>query len=229
MSDRPFDGILIDFYGTISDGDRDAVEAVCGRVVKAHGLTLSPREFAEAWGEVFFGLLGRSNHHAFKTLYQCELQSLRDTLASFGTGDGNPQRFVAEIEKYWVDPPVHHDALDFLSRLDLPVCCVSNADTEPLLAAIEKHGLRFDAVVTSQDARCYKPDPHIFEKALGALGATPQRTLHIGDSLHSDVGGASKLGISTAWIRRENRIHDIGTSRPDHILGALTDIIPLLR
>jgi len=30
--------------------------------------------------------------------------------------------------------------------------------------------------------------------------------LHIGDSLMSDVGGASNLGIATVWLNRLNKI-----------------------
>lgn len=221
MPRRRFDAVLIDFYGTISAGDRDAVEAACGRIVESCGLTISAEEFAVLWGEQFFQVIERSNHDAFQTLYECEIASLRTTLAAFGL-DPDPRPLVAELEVYWAEPPLYPDAIEFLAKLDLPVCCVSNADTKPLLSAIERHALRFDAVVTSETARCYKPDAGIFRRAVAALGADARRTVHIGDSLHSDIGGASKLGIATAWIRRENRIHDIGSCRSDFIIGSLT-------
>ena len=50
----------------------------------------------------------------------------------------------------------------------------------------------------------------------------------MGDSLHADVGGASRLGISTVWICRENRIHDIGTCDPDYGIASLDEISELL-
>ncbi|MHC4696362.1 MAG: HAD family hydrolase [Planctomycetota bacterium] len=226
---RRFDGLLIDFYGTISDGDRDAVEAACRRIVETSGLDIAPADFAITWGERFFDIIERSNHESFRTLYECELASLRDTLTYLGIDGAPSPALVADLEAYWADPPVHADALEFLKCVDLPICCVSNADTKPLMTAIEKHGLKFDAVITSEAARCYKPDPAIFRRALDAIGIGPDRVIHIGDSLHSDVSGASKLGITTAWIRRENRIHDIGTSRPNHIVTTLNELLPLLR
>ena len=124
--------------------------------------------------------------------------------------------------------PIYADALEFLDQIELPVCCVSNADTKPLTTAINKHGLQFDAVVTSEDSRSYKPDSGIFGQALNALGVEAQRTIHIGDSLHADVGGASRLGIATAWVHRENRIHDIGTGRPDYAVNSLAELPGLL-
>ncbi|MEK7710620.1 MAG: HAD family hydrolase [Planctomycetota bacterium] len=220
---RQFDVVLIDFYGTIAAGDREAVEAACRTIVQACRLPVSAAEFAIAWGERYFEVVGESNHAAFRTLYECELSSLRDMLARFGI-DADPAPFVAQLEAYWRDPPIHADAVDFLSILDVPVCCVSNADSAPLQTAIAKHNLRFDAIIASEAVRCYKPDPEIFRHALRQMGASAARTLHIGDSLHSDISGASKVGITTAWICRETRIHDIGESKPHHTVASLGEL-----
>jgi len=222
-----FDALLIDFYGTISAGDREAVEDACKRVVEVCGLPLKPAEFAVRWGKRFFERIEQSNHEAFRTLHECELASLADTLAEFGeTADPGP--FVADLEAYWRNPPVYADALEFLRNVDVPVCCVSNADTGPLLAAIEKHGLRFDAVVTSEMARCYKPDPLIFETALRLLGVRAERAAHVGDSMHSDIGGASLAGLSTVWLCRDSRIHDIGDHRGDWKISSLADFFDVV-
>lgn len=123
---KPFDGLLIDFYGTIAAGDREAVEAACLRIVEACGLPVTPPEFAITWGERYFATVARSNHEAFRTLYQCELASLRETLADFGQYP-DPAPFLIDLDEYWHNPPIHDDALEFLREIDLPVCCVSNA------------------------------------------------------------------------------------------------------
>ena len=44
-----------------------------------------------------------------------------------------------------------------------------------------------------------------FEYALNATGLKPEQVVHIGDSLSSDVKGASALGIDTIWLNRRNR------------------------
>ena len=189
MSGRRFDAILIDFYGTVSSGDRQAVEAACAGVVDALGLPVSPQELAIRWGERFFDVLAGSNHASFQTLYECEMASLRATLLEFGE-NVDPAPFVRELERYWANPPVYADAVEFFERVSLPICCVSNADTAPLMAAIDRLGVSFDAVMTSEAVRCYKPDAKIFRAALETLGVRPERTVHIGDSLHSDIGVA---------------------------------------
>lgn len=227
MVRRPFDLLLIDFYGTITAGDRAAVEKVCGRLVREFDLPMSPKELAAIWGDRFFGLIDQSNHDRFRTLYECEQVSLRETMARY-VGEMDPDPFVADLETYWAAPPIHADVVEALERIDLPICCVSNADTAPLRSAMERNGLRFDAVVTSQEVRCYKPEPKIFREALTRMGLAPDRALHIGDSLHSDIAGASRVGIATAWLRRDERIHDIGDSRPDRTLSSLSELPAIL-
>ena len=96
------------------------------------------------------------------------------------------------------------------------------------MAAIAKLDLRFDRVISSEQARHYKPHPEIFRQACELMKVDPTRVLHVGDSLHSDIEGAAKLGITTAWICREDRIHDIGTCKPDHTITSLSQLPPLI-
>lgn len=218
-----YDAILIDFYGTIADGDRAAVESACAGIVEACGIPLSPAEFAIKWGERFFATIERSNHAEFRTLYECEVLSLRETLDDHDVV-GDATAFVQELEEYWRNPPAHADALDFLRDCPLPTICVSNADTEAILSAIERHNLQFDDVITSEKSRCYKPDAKIFRDALAARKLSPARVLHVGDSLHSDIEGAAAAGIDAVWICRANRIHDIGTAPAMCQISQLTEL-----
>ncbi|MFC4544238.1 HAD family hydrolase [Halosolutus amylolyticus] len=56
-------------------------------------------------------------------------------------------------------------------------------------------------VFTEPSAGIYpKPDTAPFERALSSLEAGPDRTVHVGDSLHADVAGANAMGIDSAWI-----------------------------
>lgn len=222
-----FDAVLIDFYGTIAAGDRAAVEATCATIVTHCKLSTSPADFAVAWGERYFRIVSQSNHESFRTLYECEMASLAQMLSELNV-KADPAPFVAQLEAYWRNPPIHSDATELLDGLNVPVCVVSNADIEPLHAAIGKHGLRFDAVISSEQVRSYKPDHHIFRRALERLGVNPSRAIHIGDSLHSDVAGAQQAGITAAWICRDDRIHDIGQCTPCHTCSSLTELKRLL-
>lgn len=46
-----------------------------------------------------------------------------------------------------------------------------------------------------------KPEAAIFEATLDGMGVEAKRGLHVGDNLHTDVGGAAAVGMSTVWVR----------------------------
>jgi 2-haloacid dehalogenase/putative hydrolase of the HAD superfamily len=218
----PLDGLFLDLYGTLTAGDRDAVHATCQRIVDDLDLALSESELAAHWGRRFFELIEQSNHDAFQTLLECERRSLLATAADLAV-DIDPAPYVQILEDYWRTPPLHADVVDALAKIRAPICIVSNADHAAAMSAIIHNRLSFDHVVTSEAVRSYKPDAGIFDAALETTGWRRGHVMHLGDSLHSDVGGARLAGIRTGWIKRDVRIHDIGTARPDMTFGTLID------
>ncbi len=223
MSTQQFDVVFIDFFGTIADGDRCQVEATCRRIVRDHDLSLPALELAVRWGKCFFAVSDQSNHDRLKTLYECECISLRQTMSELGV-ECDPTPYADELQRYWRNPPLHAEANDALVALPVPVCCVSNADEADLQDAISAHALRFEGLVSSERARSYKPNPGIFQYAMKMMGVSPERCVHVGDSLHSDIRGAQELGITGIWIERDGRISDIGDSEPDYTIKSLSEL-----
>ena len=80
---------------------------------------------------------------------------------------------------YWQRPRIQPDTQELLATT-LPACLVSNIDRADLVAALAHHGLarRFAHLVTSQDARAYKPRPEMFRTALALLGLGPDEVIH---------------------------------------------------
>jgi 2-haloacid dehalogenase/putative hydrolase of the HAD superfamily len=229
MGRRRFDALFIDFYGTITTGDRQAVEDTSRSVVEDLHLPVSAPDFAIEWGNRFFAAADDRNHGRFRNLFEIECDTLIETLADYDVHGVDPAPYIDQLVAYWSDPELQPDSVEALRSIDVPVCVVSNADTKDLLAAIERHDLRFDHVLTSQDARCYKPAPAIFERALEMVGLPPERVAHAGDSLHADVSGAAPLGITTIWVCRTGRIHDVGTAKPDHKISSLMGLRDIIR
>ncbi len=61
-----------------------------------------------------------------------------------------------------------------------------------------------DAVVTSAQVGKPKPDRAIFGEALALAGVSPDRAVHVGDSVEHDVRGALAVGIHPVLLRRED-------------------------
>jgi putative hydrolase of the HAD superfamily len=92
-------------------------------------------------------------------------------------------------------------ALDRVRARGVRVAIVSNSEgmLERLFAqlGVAKH---FDTVVDSARVGVEKPDPRIFAIAIERCAATPARTLHLGDSVATDVRGAQAAGIRCALV-----------------------------
>ena len=62
MGQHRFDALFIDYYGTLADGDRLAVQTTCARVVEDLALPISAMELAVTWGRRFFQEIEVANH-----------------------------------------------------------------------------------------------------------------------------------------------------------------------
>lgn len=222
------DGVFLDLYGTLTTGDRDAVESVCTDIVRDTGAPISPYELSVTWGERFFNFLDFCNGDAFMNLFEVELKTLKETMTGLEV-EIDPHPYCRKLQRYWRDPPLHDEVKQFLNDFRYPVCIVSNADQADAEAVMVKHGLQVDHLVTSEAAKSYKPDRGIFETALAKTGWRRDRVIHVGDSLHSDIGGAIVAGLRNVWINRAHRIHDIGTHEPNHEIEDLHGLTALVQ
>ena len=111
-----------------------------------------------------------------------------------------------------------------LNEMEVPIGVVSSAVYHPFLEwTLDSFGIldAFRVVVTSASAGFYKSRPEIFLHAAQALGADPRRAVHVGDSLRYDVGGASRVGMATVWLRHDGGRHENDGITPDLTLETL--------
>ena len=69
-----------------------------------------------------------------------------------------------------------------------------------------------------------KPEPHLFRVGLERLGLTPQVVVMVGDSIHSDIRGAQRVGLRTIWIAPPGA--DPGDARPDLAIHSYAELFP---
>jgi len=58
----------------------------------------------------------------------------------------------------------------------------------------------FDVILVAGDLGIYKPDGRIFERLSGKLGVAAHEVLFAGDTYDTDIVGAARAGMYTAWI-----------------------------
>ena len=62
-----------------------------------------------------------------------------------------------------------------------------------------------DALAISEEVGAVKPDPAIFQAALGKMGVPPEQAAMVGDSWENDVLGALGTGMAAVWLNRYRR------------------------
>ena len=83
-------------------------------------------------------------------------------------------------------------------------------------------------VIVSSDFGQEKPVPAIYHEALTALVGIPaENTLFVGDSPDTDIKGAQRVGILTAWVTL-GRTYPEGERLPDYQIGHVNELRPLL-
>lgn len=82
---------------------------------------------------------------------------------------------------------------------------------------------RFETVVHGGHDAPAKPSAEPFHRALEALGASPERAVHVGNSLESDVAGARAAGLTTVWLR--NGEGPPSDHEPDHTIDTLGELV----
>ena len=213
-SAQPIELVLLDVGGPIYD---DACYA--------RALLRATRELA-----------GDIDEEEFRAVYDAQRQAqdggLRSAMARRFLPPGGREALSALTETYWEYPPeaLHADvrpALQALSpRYRLGV--VAN-QRERVLEALRRDGLDgfFDVMALSEVVGVEKPHPAIFEHALDEAGVAPERAVHVGNRLDTDVRGAHRVGLRTVWVLRgeappEPTLEQL--EEPDAVVASLAEL-----
>lgn len=215
------DAVLFDGYGTLFAGGMDCLYDVCGQISRDHDLEVDGKGLLSVWDAYFFPMVRQGAFDTFRRVNNVSLGHVFEQMGIDSPTHGYIDRFFDLLSRVSIYQDVR-PALDELS--DWPYGVVSNADTDHLEAALSANDLRFDLVVSSESARCYKPNPGIFDPALASLGVPAERVLYVGDSQEDDVVGAKRAGLKVAWLNRDGAARKEGIPDPDYIIGSLSEV-----
>jgi 2-haloacid dehalogenase len=126
----------------------------------------------------------------------------------------------------WQPFPDTVEALRVLGRR-YRLAIISNIDDELFAATARQLDVPFDAVISAEQVRCYKPHQPIFEEALWRLGAEPGSVTHVAEGV-TEIAPMRQLGCATVWVRRNGRSARLLTEAPDLEVPDLRFLLPVL-
>jgi len=193
-----FEWVSFDCYGTLVDWETGISTAV-GEVLESHGVRKSKAEVLALFADAEPRVQGSGDFQEYRTV-------LRRVMAAIGEEVGitcseSELACLSETLPRWPVFPEVVDALNALqSRCRLAV--ISNVDDDLFAGTARALGVDFDAVVTAQQVRSYKPSLGNFHAARERMGVERDRWLHVAESLYHDIGPANRLGIKSVWVNR---------------------------
>lgn len=107
-----------------------------------------------------------------------------------------------------------------------PVGLVTNGSRRTQEVKLDALGIddAFEVLVYAGDDTPPKPSREPFDRALSALGAPPESSLYVGNSLTHDVAGALGAGMRTAWFPSERDRDSAPDPEPHHTFDTLHDL-----
>lgn len=107
---------------------------------------------------------------------------------------------------------------------------LSNGTGRMLEAGLKRAGIDgfFDAVLSVEQVRLYKPHPSVYRLAADRLGMAPHEVLFVSAN-YWDAAGAKNFGFSVAWVNRTGAPPEGLAVEPDHVVDSLERVVALVR
>jgi len=210
-----FDALVFDAYGTLFDVH--SVAARCESSWPGKGLQLSQlwraKQLEYTWQR---SLMQR--YAPFSTVtrealaYSCEALGLELSVAQM-------EGLMSEYHDLATYPEVR-ETIKALGNRKRAI--LSNGSPDMLLPLVKNSGLRFDAVISVDELKVFKPAPQVY-----ALAQQKLNTSNIGfvSSNCWDALGAKSYGFSVVWINRGNAPLDRLGFKPDRVVQSLDEIL----
>jgi len=119
-----------------------------------------------------------------------------------------------ELNRVWSRLDPWPDSVEGLARLRrrFVVSTLSNAGMSAMVAVVKHAKLPFDAILTAELARNYKPAPAVYQLAVDYLGYRPDEIMMVACHKY-DLKAARAFGMRTAFVARPEEFGP--DARPD--------------
>lgn len=189
-------GTVVDWYGgVVRDGEKLGEEK---------GLEVDWGAFAVAWRTRYLPSMDRvrGGDLPWTKLDVLHRASLEELLEEFGV-EGLTEEEKEGLNRAWHRLDPWPDATAGIERVRgrYTVAALSNGNVSLLTNMAKRAHLPWDAILSAEMARRYKPDPEVYLMACEFLDVAPERAMMV--ACHDwDLGGAKEAGLRTAFVHR---------------------------
>lgn len=196
--------IIFDAFGTLFQvADGGSANYILDHII-ACGHDVDKKTFLQEWKKYY--KIHTSTDHPFQTERDIFVSRVRMFYDRYGV-----ERDAAVDVDHLLSGAYERRAYEEVSAVvewlhqKYNVYIGSNTDNDVLEAVMNKNSITADRVYTSEDLKCYKPEPRFYEKILVENHLNSSEVLFVGDSLTDDVYGPQYVGIQAVWLNRNKK------------------------
>ncbi|WP_051614417.1 haloacid dehalogenase type II [Phyllobacterium sp. UNC302MFCol5.2] len=196
--------IAFDVQGTCADFYQPVLRA--GSAINQNkGLAINWAEVAAEWRALYRATLNEviDGKRPWIRVDQIYGEALDTLLERRGLDALLTEQDRDDLNAVWTKLDPWPDAVEGLSRLRrrFVTTTLSNAGMAAVVAVVKHAQLPFDAILTAELARSYKPAPAVYQLAVNYLNYSPHQILMVACHKY-DLTAAKTFGMRTAFVAR---------------------------
>lgn len=192
-----YKALTFDCYGTLIDWE-NGILGVLKPLLIAHNTNLDDDQIIELFAE-FEAELENGDYIKYREVLKRVVQKFGERFSFAPTAD--ELNSLADSIQHWLPFPDTVEALRVLKQ-NFKLVIISNVDDD-LFAFSAKHlEIKFDQIITAEQAKSYKPSLNNFRLAIERIDLPLDQILHVAASVYHDIVTAKSLGLSTVWVNR---------------------------
>jgi 2-haloacid dehalogenase len=216
--------ITFDCYGTLIDWEGEIQRFFARKLAEKNITGVDTRALQGYWEEVQFQYI--------QGPYLPYRQVLRDSMKMAFKHFKLPY-VEADVEEFanamgsWKPFPDTKDAIIELQKY-VKVVLITNTDDEIIRETEKTIGVKFDEIITAQQAGAYKPSHKGFQLARERLGLEKAEIWHAGFGFKYDIVPATELGYITVWVNRQGEVRPVDV-KETFLVGDMLTLVYLIK
>ena len=211
--------LVFDAYGTLYDVH--SVIQRCDRFWPGRGAALSQlwrtKQLEYTWQ--------RSLMRRYAPFSQVTREALQHSCEALKLPLAPPQEDA--LMQQYLALAAYADVPDALASLPGRKAILSNGSPDMLDPLVQHSGLAFDAVLSVDAVKVFKPAPEVYQLAVDRLGVAKEAIGFVSSNCW-DALGAKSFGFRVYWINRAGAPVDRLGFQPDGLLASLGDLPEVL-
>lgn len=216
--------ITFDCYGTLIDWE-SGVQQFFAQRLAAHDIEgMDPRELQHKWEEIQFVYI-QEQYRPYREVLRDTMRMTLD-MEQIPYAEQDLDEFANAMGR-WQPFPDTREAILELQKY-LKVVLITNTDNAIIAETERTIGVKFDEIITAEQAGAYKPAHTGFLLARERLGLPVSDIWHAGFGFKYDIVPATELGYTTVWVNRQGEARPVDV-KETFLVGDMRTLVYLVK